>query len=161
VYLPQVNAFYVREFKMMYAAEEAARFLHHACRGLPLRSGNAAPAGNSTRFYTQTLENALGYFGSRVLYPARPSAEDGAGRELLRESPESERKKIESSAQLLGYMMGNALYEAYLKGRVPRSMLRRLFLIHLDEPGKAKEAFREIAAKVRGNGKKLPGSVRR
>ncbi len=37
VYLPQVNAFYVREFKMMYAAEEAARFLHHACRGLPGR----------------------------------------------------------------------------------------------------------------------------
>jgi hypothetical protein len=161
VYLPQVNAFYVREFKMMYAAEEATRFLHHACRGLPLRNGNAGPAGNSARFYTQTLENALGYFGSRVLYPARPSAEDGAGRELLRESPESERKKIESSAQLLGYMMGNALYEAYLKGRVPRSMLRRLFLIHLDEPGKAKEAFREIAAKVRGNGKKLPGSVKR
>ena len=36
VYLPQVNAFYVREFKMMYAAEEAARFLHHACRGIAL-----------------------------------------------------------------------------------------------------------------------------
>ena len=41
VYLPQVNAFYVREFKMMYAAEEAARFLHHACRGLPGRDGKA------------------------------------------------------------------------------------------------------------------------
>ena len=77
------------------------------------------------------------------------------------EAPESERKKIESSAQLLGYMLGDALYEAYLKGRVPRSMLRRLFLVHLEEPGKAKEAFREIAAKVRGNGKKLPGSVKR
>ena len=37
---PQVNAFYVREFKMMYAAEEAARFLHHACRGLPARGDN-------------------------------------------------------------------------------------------------------------------------
>ena len=35
VYLPQVNAIYVHEFKMMYAAEEAARFLNHACRGLP------------------------------------------------------------------------------------------------------------------------------
>jgi hypothetical protein len=162
VYLPQVNAFYVREFKMMYAAEEAARFLHHACRGLPSHAGSGKEApGNSSRFYIQTLEYALGYFGSRVLYPARPAAEDGAGRELLMESPESERKKIESSAQLLGYMLGNALYEAYLKGRVPRSMLRRLFLVHLDEPGRAKETFREVAAKVRGNGKKLPASVRR
>ena len=118
------------------------------------------PRTNANRFYAQALEYALGYFGSRVLYPARPAAEDGAGREL-REAPDSERKKIDSSAQLLGYMMGNALYEAYLKGRVSRSMLRRLFLVHLEEPGRAKETFREIAAKVRGNGKKLPGSVTR
>jgi hypothetical protein len=80
---------------------------------------------------------------------------------LQAETPESERKKIESSAQLLGYMLGNALYEAYLKGRVPRSMLRRLFLAHLEQPGKAKEAYLEIAAKVRCNAKKLPASVTR
>ena len=161
VYLPQVNAFYVREFKMMYAAEEAARFLHHACRGLPVRGdGQAGAAVNANRFYTQTLEYSLGYFGSRVLYPARPAAEDGAGYDLLREGPESQRRKIESSTQLLGYMLGNALYEAYLKGRVPRSMLRRWFLVHLEEPGTAKAVFKEIAARVRTNGKKLPASVR-
>src|SRR5229473_167104 len=112
VYLPQVNVFYVREFKMTYVAEEAARFLH--------------PAGRE-----------------------------------LHDASDSERKKIDSSAQLLGYMLGDALYEAYLKGRVPRSMLRRLFLIHLEEPGVAKEMFREIAAKVRCNAKKLPTSVTR
>ncbi len=163
VYLPQVNAFYVREFKMMYAAEEATRFVHHACRGLPLRANGSAvlPDANSNRFYAQTIEYALGYFGSRVLYPARPGVEDGEGRELLRETPATERKKIESSSQLLGYMLGNATYEAYLKGRVTRSMLRRLFLTRLEEPGRAKEAFREIAARVRGNAKKLPASVKR
>jgi hypothetical protein len=162
VYLPQVNAFYVREFKMMYASEEVARFLHHASRGLP-ECGNerSGIAGNSNRFYVRTLEYALGYFGSRVLYPARPAAGEGEGWETSGEAVESERRKIESSAQLLGYMLGDALYDAYLKGRVPRSMLRRLFLTHLEEPGKAKEAYREIAAKVRGNGKKLPGSVTR
>jgi hypothetical protein len=53
------------------------------------------------------------------------------------------------------------LYDAYLKGRVTRGMLRRLFLIHLDQPGKAKEAYREIAARVRGHGKKRPASVTR
>jgi hypothetical protein len=158
VYLPQVNAFYVREFKMMYAAEEAARFLHHACRGLPAR-GSSEASGSAGLFYAQTIEYALGYFGSRVLYPARPGAEDAGIRELQEEAPESERKKTEASSQLLGYMLGNALYDAYLKGRVTRGMLRRLFLIHLDEPGKAKEAYREIAAKVRGHGKKLPASV--
>src|SRR5713226_3220097 len=161
VYLPQVNAFYVREFKMMYAAEEAARFLHHACRGLPARGGSAETPGSANHFYAQTIEYALGYLGSRVLYPARPVAEDAGSRELPEEAPESERKKTEESSRLLGYMLGNALYDAYLKGRVTRGMLRRLFLVHLEEPGKAKEAYREIAAKVRGHGKKLPASVTR
>jgi len=158
VYLPQVNVFYVREFKMSYVAEEAARFLHHACRGLPARKENQAGA-DADHFYGNALEYALGYFGSRVLYPARPAMEAGA-REL-QAAPESERKKIDSSAQLLGYMLGDALYEAYLKGRVSRSMLRRLFMVHLDKPACAKETFREIAAKVRCNAKKLPASVTR
>jgi hypothetical protein len=159
VYLPQVNAFYVREFKMMYAAEEAARFLHHACRSLPARGDKVEPSA-ANHFYAQTVEYALGYFGSRVLYPARPVAEDAGSRVLSNGTPESDRKKTEASSQLLGYMLGNALYDAYLKGRVSRGMLRRLFLIHLDEPGKAKEVYREMAAKVRGHGKKLPTSVR-
>ena len=152
VYLPQVNAFYVREFKMMYAAEEAARFLHHACRGLPGRGRNTKTSDKSSHFYAQTIEYALGFFGSRVLYPARPAAGDAEGRELAETVAESERRKTEASSQLLGYMLGNALYDAYLKGRVPRAVLRRWFLAHLEEPGKAKEAYREIAAKVRGHG---------
>ncbi len=160
VYLPQVNAFYMREFKMMYAAEEAARFLHHACRGLPLREG-AAKIRGATYFHAQAIEYALGYFGSRVLYPARAEADDAGGRELQEEAPESQRKKAEASSRLLGYMLGNALYDAYLKGRVTRGMLRRWFLVHLEEPGKAKEVYREIAARVRGHGKKLPASVTR
>ncbi len=162
VYLPQINAFYVREFKMMYAAEEAARFLHHACRGLPARAqADPTASGTSNHFYGQAIEYALGYFGSRVLYPARASAEEARDHESTQAAPEYETRKTEASSQLLGYMLGNALYDAYLKGRVTRSMLRRLFLVHLDEPGKAKETYREIAAKVRGHGKKLPASVTR
>src|SRR6185369_10686193 len=86
VYLPQVNAIYVHEFKMMYAAEEAARFLHHACRSLPWREKGAETGGSTTHFYVQTMEYALGYFGSRVLYPARPEA---GSRELPEEAPAS------------------------------------------------------------------------
>ena len=94
-----------------------------------------------------------------MLYPARPPAEDAGNRELSEEAPESERKTTEASSRLLGYMLGNALYDAYLKGRVTRGVLRRLFLTPLEEPGKAKEAYREMASKVRGHGKKLPASV--
>ena len=130
--------------------------------GLPWRGERRGNCGAARPISTlQTIEYALGYFGSRVLYPARPEAEDAGSRELPEEAPASERKKTEASSQLLGYMLGNALYDAYLKGRVTRGMLRRLFLVHLEEPGKAKEAYREIAAKVRGHGKKLPASVTR
>src|SRR5580704_13810525 len=79
-YIPEVNAFYVREFQMMFAAEDATRFLHHACRGLPRRvnghcaNGDGAQRGSGLLkapdiFYTRLIEHAVAYFGSRVLYP--------------------------------------------------------------------------------------------
>lgn len=71
IYLPQANAFYIRGFEMTHASEEAARFLHHACRGLPECAGTGGIATGSDLFYTRTLEHALGYFGSRVLCPER------------------------------------------------------------------------------------------
>ena len=94
-YFPEVNAFYVRQFQLMHAAEDAARFLHHACRGLPQLlnahrvNGHAADENefhkNSTApapldaFYAGMIEHAVAYFGSRVLYPARPAPEtDGS-----------------------------------------------------------------------------------
>ena len=64
-YLPQVNAFYVREFQMLHAAEDAARFLHQACQGLPQRLNGIRDERKSTdddagnpidRFYTRVIE---------------------------------------------------------------------------------------------------------
>ena len=75
-YLPHVNAFYVRDFQMAHAAEDAARFLHHACRGLPLRSNGHGEPSREDAFYIRAMENALAYFGSRVLYPARPAVRE-------------------------------------------------------------------------------------
>lgn len=170
VYLPAVNAFYVREFRMMYAAEEAARFLHHACRGLPLsRNGNdSATLGPASlnraslnpallnpkdRFYARTLEHALAYFGSRVLYPARPGAyadEGPAARpacEKLVQAALHDRGKFDALALRLGYALGNKLYDDYLAGRMSRRAVRLFFLAHLEKPGRAQEICLEIAGK--------------
>ena len=163
-YLPRVNAFYVREFQMMYAAEEAARFLHHACRGLPLlRYENAAEPADL--FYTRTLEHALGYFGSRVLYPARPAAR-GDGElsrtvcaDFMEAAVRGDGTKLEENALQLGYMMGSHLYDKYVAGGVSRSRLRQLFLSHLEETGRAREICWEIVGKGR-SGRKRPRSVR-
>ncbi len=77
-YLAPLNAFYVRKFEMSPATEDAARFLHQACRGLPNRVNGKAPAPLAPQdaFFVATLEHALACFGSRILHPARPAFRD-------------------------------------------------------------------------------------
>ena len=78
VYLAPLNAFYVRQFNMISATEDASRFLHHACRGLPDRVNGRLPQprGQQDAFFADIIEHALGCFGSRILYPARPAFRD-------------------------------------------------------------------------------------
>lgn len=165
-YLPQVNAFYVREFQMIHAAEDATRFLHHACQGLPQRLNGHAEGGiviSSQRgrrtaiddFYTRVIEHAVAYFGSRVLYPSRsvPSDSSPLSRAACEKAAQAairtEASKCESAAQDLGYRIGNQIYDAYLAGKVAPSGLRRLFLAHLDEPGLARKVCAAVIAKIR------------
>ena len=97
VYLTPINAVYVRQFSMSCAAEDATRFLHQACRGLPNLSKGKASAQRSTSyaapetkplerddaFYAEVFEHALAFFGSRILYPARPAFRDADLEELF------------------------------------------------------------------------------
>ena len=91
VYLTPINAVYVREFRMTSAAEDATRFLHQACRGLPnICNGKAAPntatvarLHRDDAFYVTVLEHALAFFGSRILHPARPGLRDADIAELF------------------------------------------------------------------------------
>lgn len=94
VYLAPLNAVYVRQFRMTSAAEDATRFLHQACRGLPYESAssrdlpsrrnksNAHGLSAEDAFYRAVFEHALAFFGSRVLYPARPAFRDADLAEL-------------------------------------------------------------------------------
>jgi hypothetical protein len=168
IYLPAINAFYISEFQMTCAAEEASRFLHHACRGLPLRRNShaeipgAATAVPEDRFYARTLEHALAYFGSRVLYPARRAIGDQEASEfstascekLMHDAVRSDRDKFDSIGRKLGYTLGSQLYDAYLRGSISRSTLRHLFVAHIEESGKAKKICWEIVRKVRVGRKK-------
>jgi heme-binding uptake protein ChaN (Tiki superfamily) len=166
-YLPQVNAFCVREFKMMHAAEDAARFLHHACRGLPqcvnghgIRNQvlleNVGEVLRIDAFYIRAIEHAVAYFGSRVLYPSRLAPERESlslSRAALEKAAQvairSDGAKLESTAQEWGYRMGSQIYDIYLAGRVKPAGLRRLFLAHLEEPGLARKVCIAVIAKTR------------
>jgi len=172
-YLPQVNAFCVREFHMMHAAEDAARFLHQACQGLPQRvDGRAASENTSSdsqrepsidNFYARVIEHAVAYFGSRILCPSRPAPEDDEPQPLSRAGCEKaaqaalrgDADAAEASAQKWGYRIGSQLYGAYLAGTVAPSGLRRLFLAHLGEPGVARKVCTAMLAKLRSVSKPL------
>jgi hypothetical protein len=163
-YLPQLNAFYVREFQMVHAAEDATRFLHQACQGLPQRANDhpsanavlAAPECAADRFYARVIEHAVAYFGTRVLHPSRStsvpqgtllsrSACDKAAQSALR----SEESKFEEAALELGERIGQEIYQAYLSGKVAPRGLRRLFLAHLHEPGMARKVCGAVISKLR------------
>jgi len=196
-YLPQLNALYIRRFELMAAAEDAARFLHHACRGLPMRvnvRNHLHPVAPEDAFYATVLENAIGDFGSRILYPVRPAFrdEDLYGLcelthedleqqiglpyrdaieaidflALHREFDRTESKlqaladwqsrgfeftggKYEFIEETLGTLAGNALYDAYLDGRVRPGDLRKLFLSHIEKPGIARETYFQLSTQVR------------
>jgi hypothetical protein len=167
-YFPEVNAFYIREFQMMHAAEDAARFLHHACRGLPQRlngngtngngaQGNTSAAPSTDAFYRRVIEHAVAYFGSRVLYPSRPAPGTENSPTLSRAACEkaaqsatrAEDEKFESIAQDWGYRLGSQIYDVYLAGKVKPNGLRRLFLAHLDQPGVARKVCTAVIARIR------------
>lgn len=164
-YLPQVNAFYVREFQMIHAAEDATRFLHQACQGLPQRlngtSERAIESGDGERkspiddFYARAIEHAVAYFGSRVLCPSRPAPEDSwplsrtACERMAKAAIRADKNKSECTARDLGYRIGSQIYDAYLAGKAGPSGLRRLFLAHLNEPGMARKVCATVIAKLR------------
>ena len=172
-YLPQVNAFYVREFQMMNAAEDVARFLHHACRGLPQRLNGNGVNGNGTHegarrdaFYSRVIEHAVAYFGSRVLDPSRSTglAEDAsplsraACEKAAQSAVRADGDTFASVTQDWGYRIGSRIYDAYLTGKVKPGGLRRLFLAHLDEPGLARKVCTAVIAKVRSASRKTPAA---
>ncbi|HUO16608.1 MAG TPA: ChaN family lipoprotein [Verrucomicrobiae bacterium] len=161
-YWARLNAFCIREFQMMQIAEDVARFLHHACQGLPhrLNGHNSGLPAHQLRpideFYANVVGHAVGYFGSRVLYPARPALEDEApqlSRAALEKAAEcairSETDKAASVAQEFGYAIGSQIYDAYLAGKVPSGGLRRLFLARLQEPGGARKVCAALIARLR------------
>jgi hypothetical protein len=157
---------------MIHAAEDATRFLHQACQGLPQRvnvngqpnelskAASSEPGGRGRQsaiddFYTRVIEHAVAYFGSRVLYPSRPAPDDAsplsraACEKIALAAIRADKNKCESAARDLGYRIGSQIYDAYLAGKVSPSSLRRLFLAHLDEPGLARKVCTAVIAKLR------------
>jgi len=168
-YVPEVNAFFVREFQLAQAAEDATRFLHQACQGLPRRKRREAeisPAESSIdRFYTKAIEDAVAYFGSRVLCPSRPSEGSdtaplsrAAVEKAAQAAARADAEALAASAREWGYHIGSQIYDAYLAGKIAPRGVRRLFLAHLEEPGRARKVCAAVIARLR-NGSRPRGAA--
>lgn len=73
-YVPSVNAIYIGKFDLVHGAEEAAHFVNFACKREQLvedGSGSRKKYHRVNTFYTKVIEEALGYFGSKLFDPSR------------------------------------------------------------------------------------------
>jgi len=133
-FVPERNVIVASEFRMPWAAEQAARFVYHACRGPQPRV-----QGREDEFYVGVLDRALGFLGSKILCPSRT---------LFPESVVFESRLGHEAVCMLGHALGSDLYSAYLRGDIGKRWLRSLFFKDLSKPGSARAVYERAATKV-------------
>ena len=128
-YVSVVNTVFAQRFLMPEAAEEAARFVHHACQG----KCSAAVGSCSTEdeFYRKAIEQALAYLGSKILCPSRVVT------------------CVADASVRMGQMLASRIYDAYVAGEVNKRFLRILFCAPLCEPGAARELYSDTVERLK------------
>jgi len=158
-YIPRARTAYLASLSLNHAAEEAAHFVRHCAVGDAME----APRRASDAFYARCVEEALGFFGSKLVNPRRVCV--GAGEWALRfgqtrgverqiaafvlahkaaevEVPDEAVKLLplrkdrlfHGVSHALGYLLGDALYQGFEAGRVERAEVRALFRDPLEDP---------------------------
>lgn len=151
-YVPRARLVWLARASLNHVAEEAAHFVRHAAVGDLLE----APRGPTEAFWSRCLEEALGFFGSRLVNPARRSTspqewseafERGDGhrkataafvlalRAAQPDGPEACRPLIPAGdedlfhavSHALGYQLGEAMHAAFERGRLEPFEVRSLF----------------------------------
>lgn len=151
-YIPRARMAYLASLSLNHAAEEAAHFVRHAAVGAALEK----PRPRSQAFWARCLEEALGFFGSRLLNPARrctqlaewsalfaggsPEQRDVSAFVLALKAAEAQGPKaskrllplgdehlFHAVSHALGYLLGEALFRAFDSGRLSKRELKALF----------------------------------
>ncbi len=69
--MPRINAIFVGAFEMAHAGEEASHFVHFALRGEIYEAWEQSRRPAHEVFYADVMDEAVGYFGSKLIHPAR------------------------------------------------------------------------------------------
>ncbi len=158
LYVPRAKAAYLSSASLNHAAEEAAHFVRHLAVG----DGMDRPRRQVDAFYARCVEEALGFFGSRLVNPKRACrgleewassfrARRGEERQIAAfllahkaaeaDGPEAASRLIplrqdrlfHAVSHGLGYLLGDALHRGFETGAVSRKALRALFADPLED----------------------------
>jgi hypothetical protein len=129
-YVPAVNTVFAQRFLVPEAAEEAARFVHHACQGKGRVMGSES-SSMEDEFYRKAIEQALAYLGSKILCPSRVVT------------------CVADASVRAGQTLAGRIYDAYVAGKVNKRFLRMLFCAPVCEPGAARELYFGTAERLK------------
>ncbi len=158
-YLPRARMLWLASMSLNHAAEETAHFVRHCAIG----DAMDAPRRASDAFYARCMEEALGFFGSRLVNPRRRceeiadwsetfSRKKGEERQIAAfllahkaaetEGPDEAAKLVplrqdrlfHAVSHGLGYLLGHRLHRAFEKKHVTRAFIRELFADPLTDP---------------------------
>ena len=158
-WIPRARAVWLAALSLNHAAEEAAHFVRHLCVGDAMER----PRSRSDMFWSRCLEEALGFFGSRLVNPKRRCTqldewtwhfESGRG-EMKRVAaftlaistaladdfaaaqkmvPTSQLGLLNGVSHALGYLLGDALSEAFARKAISAADVRALFRDPFEDP---------------------------
>ncbi|PTL77244.1 ChaN family lipoprotein [Vitiosangium sp. GDMCC 1.1324] len=158
-YIPRARTAYLASLSLNHAAEEAAHFVRHCAVGDAMEM----PRRASDAFYARCLEEALGFFGSKLVNPRRSclgpgewalrfaeargverqiaafvlahkAAEVEVPDEAVKLLPLRKDRLFHGVSHALGYLLGDALYRGFDGDQVDRADLRALFREPLEDP---------------------------
>jgi hypothetical protein len=159
-YIPKARIAYLATLSLSHAAEEAAHFLRHMVTG-----DEGPARGLLDSFYGRTLEEAYAFFASKIVNPCRRAPQEADFERLRRSRDPGEARvaalvlshkameRGERGGRLrrlyrspdvelfhavthsLGYILGDQLYSALVRGTLPREEARELFLDPLEGEG--------------------------
>jgi hypothetical protein len=158
-YLPRARMVWLASLSLNHAAEEAAHFVRHCAIGSALETS----FGPADAFYARCVEEALGFFGSRLVNPhrrcedvpdwaatfrrargerrqiaafllAHKAAEAEGPEEAAKLVPLRQERLFHAVSHGLGYLLGDKLHRAFEARRLSRAAVRRLFAAELTCP---------------------------
>ncbi len=174
-YIPKRKIVYLANLSLNHAAEEASHFIRHVC------SGEEEPQDFISAFYSKTLNEALGFFGSKIVNHKRKCPKKkmfSAKYALLKNKKRTKEDEFEfllahyilmhkkfemgfvsknikelfllpqelfiAVTHVLGYMLGERMYNFLIEGKIAKDFIRNLFFNPFEEKDEARKTYFEL-----------------